>query len=167
MDVGRWHIDRFRSAALIVVVAVTFINFGVLTALATLGLLITFWVVSLWPKEVHENAFFIAIVVYFVAFFIVGKDEAELGFFEAAAQIIPVLFLAMTVGSRLLTLAGREEVERRVRIVLIYAFVLGEWYSLDAIAAGKGRESAFAFVVAALSAAGAVVIAEVVGRDET
>ena len=166
MNVGRWHIDLFRSAALIAVLLVTILQFGVLMALATVGLMITFWVVSLWPKEVHENAFLIAIVVYFAAFFIVGQDKAELGFYEAAAQIIPVLFLAMTVGSRLLTLAGRQEVERRVRIVLIYAFVLGEWYSLDAIAAGKGREWAFAFVVAALSAAGAAVIAEVVGRDE-
>jgi hypothetical protein len=166
MDIGRWRVSPFRSVALIGVFAMILIQFGVLMALATLGMLVVFAVVSLWPKEVHENAFYIAIAIYFVAFFVVGKADAELEFYEAAAQIIPVLFLAMAVGSRLLSLTEREEVDRRVRIVLIYAFVLGEWYSLDAIAAGKARESAFSFVVAALSAAGAVVIAEVVGRGE-
>jgi hypothetical protein len=166
MDIGRWRVSLFRSAVLIAVLVMVLIKGGVLITLATFGMLVIFAVVSLWPKEVHENAFYIAIAVYFAAFYVVGDADAELGFYEAAAQIIPVLFLAMAVGSRLLSLTGREEVDRRVRLVLIYTFVLGEWYSVDAIAAGKAREWAFAFVVAALSAAGAVVIAEVVGRDE-
>jgi len=159
-------IETLRAAAILGTIALVVVDFGPLVALETVGVIASFWIVSLWPREVHENAFFIAIIVYFGAFFIVGNAHAELGFYEAAAQIIPVLFLAMAVGSRLLTLYGREEVERRVRIVLIYGFVLGEGYSLDAIAAGHDRGWAFAFVVAALSAAGAVVIAEVVGRTD-
>lgn len=166
MDIGRWHVDLFRVAALIAVLVMISIQYNVLLALALFGLLIVFWAVSLWPRAFHDNAFFIAIVAYFLVFFIVGKADARIEFYEAAAQIIPVLFLAMAVGSRLLSLSGREEVERRVRIVLIYAFVIGEWYSLDALASGEPGESAFSFVVAALAAAGAVVIAEVVGREE-
>jgi hypothetical protein len=165
MKVGSWNVDPMRSVVIFVVLVAVGVSLGILATLGVLGALLIFWAVSLWPRWIHENAVYIGLVAWFATFYYVGSSTANQPFYEAVAQIIPVLFLALAVGSRF-SLLGKVEPDRRVIIVTIYLLALGEWNALDALASGTPRGNAFAYVAASVAAVAVVVIGQFVGQDE-
>jgi len=57
-------------------------------------------------------------------------------FFEVAAQLIPVLFLAVVVEERLQPAAEESPIERVARSWLLVLFVIGEMLALAVVAGG-------------------------------
>jgi hypothetical protein len=166
IEIGRWRLPYFWLAALAATLLLLGITGQWLSILTILIVIVVFTVVANWPREVHENGLYLALMSFVGCVVVLGSLQrtAHQGFYAATAQIIPLLFLAMAVGSRL-SLLGLQEPDRRVRIVLIYALILGEGYSLDALASGSPGDQTFGIVVGALVAAAVVIVSEIVGRE--
>ena len=167
IQIGGWRLPYFWLVGLSVIVLLLVITGQWLSLLAVLAGTAVFTVVANWPREVHENGLYIALMSFMGCVIVLGSLDrtAQQGFYSATAQVIPLLFLAMAVGSRL-SLLGLQEPDRRVRIVLIYALILGEGSSLDALASGHSGRQTFGIVVGALVAAAVAIVSEIVGRDD-
>jgi hypothetical protein len=87
-----------------------------------------------------------------VALMLHGK-YAHQAFYEAAAQIIPVLFLALAVTSRLSMLGAPLVADQNARMAIVIALVFGEAASIQALAEGDSRPFSFGVVIGSMLAA--------------
>lgn len=87
-------------------------------------------------------------------------------FFEVAAQLVPVLFLAMVVEERLQPDDEETSGERITRSWLLATLVVGEVLALSVIAGGLSPTSAVGSIVAMTMLMAAFLIAvPVIGRE--
>jgi hypothetical protein len=166
LKVGSWRIEVFRTV--IWIAALVFLAAGGLWLWILLLIFAAggFYVVSSRPAEIQELGPYLAVIGWTVTVIALGSDTAAEPFYLAAAQLLPVVFLASAIETSRFSIRGRDEPDRRVRLVLIYATVLGEAYCLDALASGKPSSRAFAIVVASLVAVSISLIADLIGRRD-
>lgn len=166
LKLGGWQIEVFRTVIWIAV----FVFFAVSGLWLWILLLVVaaagFYAVSSRPAEVQELGPYLAVIGWTIAVTALGDDTAAEPFYLAAAQLLPVVFLASAIETSRFSIRGRDEPDRRVRLVLIYATVLGEAYCLDALASGKPASRAFAIVVASVVAVSIALIADLIGRGD-
>lgn len=132
---------------------------GVIAA-ATLVL----WFGTAHPDRVNKIGPYAAVLGALASYYILRGDQADREFYVIAAEVIPLLFLALVAG-KLLVLVDRPEPERRIQALVIYFLVLGEGFSLYVLATGDQPSSACGWTVGALVAAAiAIISGAVAGR---
>jgi hypothetical protein len=116
------------------------------------------FLISLWlfPELCRRYGLGIAFVVFAATASILKGSHAERGFYEAAAQVIPVLFLALAVEARF-SIIGKTDTDTYLRLAAIYALGIGEFGSLSALATDKPGGETFAIVAGALMAVAVAV----------
>jgi hypothetical protein len=107
-----------------------------LGALAIFGFLVAFGIVQGFPDLPREWDSFLSVVAFVVVAMALGGSHARMQFYEVAAQVIPVLFLALAVQSRF-SIIGQFEPDQRLRLLTVCALVVGEFTSLSALSSGK------------------------------
>jgi hypothetical protein len=119
-----------------------------------------------WPDWVGKSGPYAAVAGALGSYFIFRGVEVDREFYVVAAEVIPLLFLAMVAG-KLLVFVDRPEPERRIKALVIYFLVLGEGFSLYVLASENQPSSACGWTIGALAAAAiAIISGAVAGRDE-
>ena len=123
---------------------------------------------NLRPRWFQGGEWLIALVAAAVAFVAVPERIGAIEFYEAAAQIIPILFLALALEARAFSPERhRSEPERRVAVVMAASLLIAGFEMLKALAEGKAEAAQFDIVAAALAAATtAIAIPAIVGRHD-
>jgi hypothetical protein len=122
-------------------------------AVATLVL----WFGTAHPGRASQVGPYAAVFGAIASYYIFRGDEADREFYVIAAEVIPLLFLALVAG-RLLVLVDKPEPERRIQALVIYFLVLGEGFSLYVLASGNQPSGACGWTVGALVAAAIAII---------
>src|SRR3954468_11900091 len=91
----------------------------------------------------------------------------SLSFFEVAAQLIPVLFLAMVVEEKLQPEADETPVDRVTRSWLLALLVIGELIALSVVAGGLAPSQAAGSMVASAMPFAAFLVAVPVANSRT
>ncbi len=124
----------------------------IIAGLAVMG------IIQLYPQWLRGEEMFIAIIVWVAVVMATNGITVKVAYYEAAAQILPVLFLALVVERRL-RVSRRPEIQSRVIVIAAYAMALGEYYALRAISdPGTNGESTFSIVTAGLAVAAIAVV---------
>ena len=162
---------KLRLAGFIVGVAFvlvgTLISTGVLgviilLASVTISLVVTVIGVRRAADFLVQLRWSLPIITFLVTAFVVNLSSDRVGsvrFYELAAQVIPVLLLAIGLESALVTKSRiRDPSEWLIAGLTLAYLAIGEFYALRAVELERGTEDAFAWVVAGL-AAGFVAVA--------
>ena len=158
-----------RTVAVALILAV-FLGVTALESGEWLGAAVTYvgiwiiWAVQAWPERVREVGLYVAAVGGVVPVLILRGKHADREFFVLAAEVIPLLFLAMAAG-KTFSLVDRVEPDRRVVTVIVYFLILGEGLSLYVLATGDQPSGALGWAVGALVAAAVSIISTAVGRE--
>ena len=136
--------------------------------LTIVGGLAVMGIIQLNPQWLRGEEMFIAIIVWVAVVMATNGVTVKVAYYEAVAQILPVLFLALVVERRL-RVSRRPEIRSRVIVIAAYAMALAEYYALRVIAdPGTNGESTFSIVTAGLAVAAiAVVLPALVEDDPT
>jgi hypothetical protein len=105
------------------------------------------------PPVIAHNWTFMALIPTMVILVVLPdltKRTGSTAFYEAAAQIIPVMLLAISLEVGFLR-RGHERPALRVGILSIAVLALGEFSALQSIERGHGSKEQFGWVVAALT----------------
>jgi uncharacterized membrane protein len=121
------------------------------------ALTLVFSLIQARPDVLRDLNFLVAIGVFGAAVYALQGHHAEPAFYEVAAQVLPVLFLALAVESRL-SIIGQDETEQRLRLILIYALGIGEVTSLAVLVTGHDGDNSLGYVAGALAAATVSVV---------
>jgi hypothetical protein len=114
------------------------------------------------PELSRDAGPYLAVVSGVVAVFVFHHHTAESEFYVIAAEVIPLLFLALVSAGRL-DLVDKSMYGRQIWVLVIYVLVLGEGFSLYVIATGDQPAYAFGWTVAALVAAAVTIITGAIG----
>jgi hypothetical protein len=135
--------------------------------LLMVALTLVFSLIQARPDVLRDLNFLVAIGVFGAVVYALQGHHAETAFYEVAAQVLPVLFLALAVESRL-SIIGQNETEQRLRLVLIYALGIGEVTSLVVLVTGHDGDNSLGYVAGALAAATISVVTYAVtsGMDD-
>lgn len=124
------------ALALVFVMVMSIIRHEWLFLVLVPSSVVGFFVFSEFPEEIANWSLLIGALAFVIVDMIVGDAQARMPFYEAAAQINPVLFVALAVSARL-SLIGKPEPERRTALIVIYALILGEAQCLYVLATGR------------------------------
>ncbi len=135
-------------------------------ALGALGSTLALLFLWLYPESARRYGLGIAFLAFVgtASALNLSGSHAERGFYEAAAQVIPVLFLALAVEARF-SIIGKTDADAYLQLGTIYALGIGEFASLSALASDKPGGEAFSIVAGALVAAAVAVAIFAVTRD--
>lgn len=86
-----------------------------LTIIASLAVMV---IIQLYPQWLRGEEMFIAIIVWVAVVMATNGIMVKVAYYEAAAQILPVLFLALVVERRL-RVSRRPEIRSRVIVTLL------------------------------------------------
>jgi hypothetical protein len=150
-------VGRVVALLLVVVVMPALGAYPWFIGLLVVAITLIFALIQARPDIVRDLNFLVAIGVFGVAVYALDGHHAEKAFYEIAAQVLPVLFLALAVESRL-SVIGQEETEQRLRLILIYALGIGEVTSLVVLATGQDGNNSLGYVAGALAAATVSVV---------
>jgi len=143
-------------------------DYSVLTGVEIIAVALLLGALNLWPQLFRGVEWLIALIVAAIAFVAVPQRIDSLTFYEAAAQIIPILFLALALEARAFSPERhRSEPERRLAVIFAAALLVAGFEVLKALAEGKAAAADFQIVASALAAATtAIAIPAIVGRDD-
>ena len=135
--------------------------------LAIVGGLVVMWIIQLYPQWLRGEEMFIAIIVWAAVYMSTRGITVKVAYYEAVAQILPVLFLALVVERRL-RVSRHPEIRSRVIVIAAYAMGLAEYYALRAISdpGTNGADSTFSIVTAGLAVAAIAVVLPALVEDE-
>ena len=92
------------------------------------------------------------VIAFAATFFIIGTGHASQGFYETAAQIIPVLLLAFLIEGRAFRIAPTMDTSTRFLVILtLVLLVAGEGVSLYDLAGGDETSRDLAIVAASIA----------------
>jgi len=89
-------------------------------------------IIQLYPQWLRGEEMFIAIIVWVAVGMATNGITVKVAYYQAIAQILPVLFLALVVERRL-RVSRRPEIRSRVIVIAAYAMALAEYYALRVI----------------------------------
>lgn len=134
-----------------------------LTILAGLAVMA---IIQLYPQWLRGEEMFIAIIGWIAVVLATNGITVKVAYYEATAQILPVLFLALVVERRL-RVSRRPEIRSRVIVIAAYAMALAEYYALRVISdPTTNRESTFSIVTAGLAVAAIAVVLPALVEDD-
>lgn len=126
-----------------------------LTIIVGLALMV---IIQLYSQWLRGEEMFIAIIVWVAVVMATNGITVKVAYYEAIAQILPVLFLALVVERRL-RVSRRPEIRSRVIVIAAYAMALAEYSALRVISdPGTNSESTFSIVTAGLAVAAIAVV---------
>jgi len=166
-------VKRLRAIAGVVDVLV-FVGALALIALATSILfalaMVAFWlallIVLYRPEWLRDGVFALSIAAFGAGVLATNDGQAALRFYEATAQLVPVVFIALAVEIHAFrTDRPRSAEDLRPAAVIALALVYAEYEALRVLASGDAGSGEFNFVVGALAAAAVgIVLPALLGR---
>ncbi|HET7052837.1 MAG TPA: hypothetical protein VFI09_02835 [Solirubrobacterales bacterium] len=134
--------------------------------LTIIAALVVTGIIQLYPQWLRGEEMFIAIIVWAAVVMATNGVTVKVAYYEAVAQILPVLFLAQVVERRL-RVSRRPDIGSRVIVIAAYAMALAEYYALRAVAdPGTNGESTFSIVTAGLAVAAIAVVLPALVEDD-
>lgn len=134
-----------------------------LTIIAGLAVM---WTIQLYPQSLRGEEMFIAIIVWVAVVMTTTGITVKVAYYEAVAQILPVLFLALVVERRL-RVSRHPEIRSRVIVIAAYAMALAEYYALRVISdPSMNGGSTFSIVTAGLAVAAIAVVLPALVEDD-
>jgi len=110
------------------------------------------------PTFFSGNESFFGLFAMIAAFYALdGDDEVAPEFFAVAAQVIPVLFLALAIEGAVLSVRNKDEAQRRGSLLLAFGLAWGEFQALRAVA-GATSDSTLASVGAPMVGAAVALL---------
>ena len=166
--------DRIESVGRVLALLIVLVylpisgDYSLLTGVGIVAAALLIGALNLWPKLFHGSEWLIALIAAAVAFVAVPPRISSIAFYEAAAQIVPILFLALALDARAFSPERhRSEPERRLAVIFAAALLLAGFQVLKALAEGKAEAADFQLVAAALAAATtALAIPAITGRRD-
>jgi hypothetical protein len=131
-----------------------------------IAVLAVMWIIQLYPQWLRGEEMFIAIIVWVAIVIATSGITVKVAYYEAAAQILPVLFLALVVERRL-RVSRHPEIRSRVIVIATYAMALAEYYALRVISDPvTNGEFTFSIVTAGLAVAAIAVVLPALVEDD-
>lgn len=130
------------------------VEFGAVSGVALTLALVTFNIALYRPEWLREGIWAFAVIAFAAGVMVTGDAEAREPFYEATAQVVPALFIALAVQIQVFrSTRPRHAEDLRPAAVTALALVFAEGQALDVLASGEPASAPFRFVVGALAAA--------------
>jgi hypothetical protein len=150
---------------LAVISVVAGIQTGWLVAAVVFFAVLVLWLGVEFPEIVNEAGPYVALAGGLASGIIFRHTAADREFYVLAAEVIPLLFLAMVAGRRF-SLRDKDNPDRRVRVILIYFLILGEGYSLYVLAGEHKTANELGWPLAALVVSAILITTGAISDDD-